>query len=72
MSERVRVYLSGGFHTDWQDKVMEACGDEKFLFLNPLEKEKAFIKEQKAEKWKNIALTEEEKEEKWHAFFSPG
>jgi len=62
--EKVRVYLSGGFHSDWQDVVMKECGDEKFYFLNPLEKETKFIEEQKAKKWKNINLTEEQKEEK--------
>ena len=58
------VYLSGGFHSDWQDVVMDACKNEPINFLNPLEKEKKFIKEHGAEKWQNIDLTEEEKEEK--------
>jgi len=61
---KVRVYLSGGFHTDWQLQVMGAVGTEKFYFLNPLEKESKFIKELGATKWKNINLTEEEKEER--------
>lgn len=57
--ERVRVYLSGGFHSDWQGVVMKECGDEKFYFLNPLEKEVG-----KDRKWKNIHLTEGQKEER--------
>lgn len=59
---KVRVYLSGGFHTDWQQQVMAAVGTEKFYFLNPLQKETAVIDGKP--QWKNIKLTEEQKEER--------
>ena len=61
---KVRVYLSGGFHSDWQQQVMKAVGTERFYFLNPLDKETKFIKELGAKKWKNINLTEKEKEKR--------
>jgi len=57
---KVRVYLSGGFHTNWQNQVMKACGDEEFLFLNPLQKET----NKKTKTWKNLPLTETEKEKR--------
>jgi len=54
------VYLSGGFHTEWQNQVMEACKDLPIRFLNPLEKET----DPKTKKWKNLPMTEEQKEER--------
>lgn len=36
--ERIRVYLAGGFHTDWDIKVMASVQEKepnKFFFLNP-------------------------------------
>ena len=57
--DKVRVYLSGGFHTDWQNQVMKSCEGKDFYFLNPLEKESKYIKKHKARKWKNIQLTGE-------------
>lgn len=56
--DKVKVYLGGGFHTNWQERVMEACGQENFYFLNPLEKEK----DPATNAWKNLPLTEEQKE----------
>ena len=58
--DKVRVYLAGGFHTDWQKRVIKECGFDDFYFLNPLEKET----DNKTKQWKNISLTEEEKEER--------
>jgi nucleoside 2-deoxyribosyltransferase len=56
--EKVKVYLSGGFHSNWADRVIAACDPEQFLFLNPLEKEK----DPATNAWKNLPLAEEEKE----------
>ena len=36
-SSRIRVYLSGGMHSGWRDEVIEACGRERFDFLDPRE-----------------------------------
>jgi len=58
--QKVRVYLSGGFHSDWQNRVRESVGTDDFYFLNPLEKET----DPKTKKWKNLPLTEEQKEER--------
>lgn len=33
--ERLKVYLSGGFHSGWDLKVMQACGSDCFAYLNP-------------------------------------
>ena len=54
----VCVYLSGGFHTQWRKEVMEACKGLPIRFLDPLSKEVG-----KDGQWKNIHLTEEQKEE---------
>ena len=54
----LNVYLSGGFHTDWQDRVMSECVDLPINFLNPLAKEKG-----KDGKWEHIHKTEEQREE---------
>jgi nucleoside 2-deoxyribosyltransferase len=35
---KTKVYLAGGFRTNWQNKVIEACG-ESFMFFNPREHE---------------------------------
>jgi len=53
------VYLSGGFHSDWQKTVMDACKGLPIHFLNPLEKET----DPETKQWKNKPLTEEQKEE---------
>lgn len=58
--KELNVYLSGGFHSDWQYRVMKACGGEAIRFLNPLEKEV----DPNTKKWRNLSLTEEEKEER--------
>jgi len=55
----VCVYLSGGFHTQWRKEVMEACAGLPIRFLDPLSKEVG-----KDGLWKNIHLTEHEKEER--------
>ena len=55
----VCVYLSGGFHTQWRKKVMEACKGLPIRFLDPLSKEVG-----KDGLWKNIHLTDHEKEER--------
>ena len=34
---RPKVYLAGGFRTNWQKKVIENCGDHIFTFFNPRE-----------------------------------
>lgn len=52
--DKVKIYLSGGFHSGWADKVRKEIGEEDFIFLNPI---------------KNVSLgylelSEEEKEEK--------
>lgn len=60
MSNEVTVYLSGGFHTDWQKRVMKACEGYPIRFLNPLEKET----DPNTKKWRNLPLTEEQKEER--------
>jgi len=65
MSELLRVYLSGGFHPDkdgveWGAKVSKACQGLSIQFLNPLEKER----NSNTNEWRELHLTEEEKEEK--------
>jgi nucleoside 2-deoxyribosyltransferase len=55
----LEVYLSGGFHSDWQDRVMNACAGLEIDFLNPLSKET----DPKTLEWVNKPLTEEQKEE---------
>lgn len=56
---KVRVYLSGGFHSDWQKKVIKACGTDDFYFLNPLEKEVDL----KSGEYEKKYISEETKEE---------
>jgi hypothetical protein len=34
MNYKAKVFLSGGFKSDWQSKVIEAIGDQ-FIFFNP-------------------------------------
>lgn len=36
MNYKARIFLSGGFKSNWQSKVIEALGD-KFIFFNPRE-----------------------------------
>jgi len=36
MNYKAKVFLSGGFKSDWQSKVIEQVGD-KFIFFNPRE-----------------------------------
>lgn len=53
----ITVYLSGGFHGNWRDRVMQACEGLPITFLDPLAKELG-----PDGKWKNIHKTEDEKE----------
>jgi uncharacterized protein YneR len=53
------VYLSGGFHGNWRNKVIKACEGLPIRFLDPLAKEKGTDGQ-----WKNIHMTEDEKEYK--------
>lgn len=36
--EKIRVYLAGGFHSGWQNKVIKACGTKHFIFYDPRKK----------------------------------
>jgi nucleoside 2-deoxyribosyltransferase len=51
MPDKPRVYLSGGFQSEWQTKVIAGCGED-FVFYNPKDKSETYQKD----------LTEEEKE----------
>lgn len=55
--KEVCVYLSGGFHGNWRDRVMEDCKGMPIRFFDPLAKEK-----NDDGLWKNIHMTEDEKE----------
>jgi len=51
---KVSIYLSGGFHSDWAEKVRKETGEEDFNFLNPIKNVSSGY----------LELSEEEKEEK--------